>query len=585
MSGPPPGNGSDMLKQITIRNYALIDEMTVEFRPGLNILTGETGAGKSIILGAIGLILGERARTDIIRQGASSAVVEALFEVPDALIRKAADDTAGAPEWIGSGSLLLRREVFDTGRSRCFANDSPVTLNQMTRIGDVLVDLHGQHEHQALLRAERHLDYLDNSGVDAGLIRTVREVYRSVKNLHETHVSLTEREQRLKDQRELLEFQCREIQSADPKTGEEEALAREETVLRSAERISQAVRTIRETLYEGEGSVQERLSAARSLLGDLGAVDLSFRGWSEEIESAAIQLQDLLQRISSYADRIEYNPARLEEIRERLSLFGRLKKKYGGTMETVEARRHQAEADLARMESLKDEIERTAAELAAGKSNLAEACASLSTARRSAADRLERAVQASLAELGLPHGRFEIRMERRDDPRGWIRMDGAPVAVTPSGIDHVEFFITLNPGEPIKPLAQVASGGEVSRIMLALKSVLAESDEIPVLIFDEIDTGISGRIAHTVGRKLKGLGGKHQVLCITHLPQIASMGESHFSVSKRVTGDRTFTVIRRIDRDERALEIAKLIGGETVTETTMASARELLQPRTDASDG
>jgi DNA repair protein RecN (Recombination protein N) len=570
-----------MLKQITIRNYALIDEMTVDFSPGLNILTGETGAGKSIILGAIGLILGERAKTDVIRQGASSAMVEALFEVPDALVRA----SAGEADWIDSGSVLLRREVFDTGRSRCFANDSPVTLIQLTTLGDVLVDLHGQHEHQALLRPERHLDYLDNSGVDAGLIRRVRESYRSVRNLQESWASLKEREQRLKDQRELLEFQSREIGLADPKPGEEESLTREEAVLRSAERISQTVRTVRDALYEGEGSVQERLSSARSLIGELGAVDPAFSGWAEEIESAAIQIQDILQRITSAADRIEDNPGRLEEIRERLALFGRLKKKYGGSMEAVAERRRRAEDDLAGMESLKDEITRTEAEFESGKEELARICASLSDARRSAADRLERAVQESLADLGLPHGRFEIRIDRREDVRSWFRMDGAPVSVSSAGVDRVEFFITLNPGEPIKPLAQVASGGEVSRIMLALKSVLAEADQVPVLIFDEIDTGISGRIAHTVGRKLKALGARHQVLCITHLPQIASLGDAHFSVSKRVAGERTFTVIRRIDRDERTLEIAKLIGGEKVTETAMASARELLGSRTEPSDG
>lgn len=570
-----------MLKQITIRNYALIDEMSVVFGPGLNILTGETGAGKSIILGAIGLILGERARTDIIRQGASSAVVEALFEVPEEMVREAAAGADG-PD---SGCLLLRREVSDTGRSRCFVNDSPVTLNQLTALGDVLVDLHGQHEHQALLRPERHLDYLDNSGVDGALIRAVRDAYHAVRQLQEKWTDLTGREQRLKDQRELLEFQSGEIRLADPKPGEEENLTREEAVLRSAERIARTVGTVRDALYEGEGSVQERLSAVRALLGELGPVDPAFQGWADEIDSTAIQVQDILRRVTAATDRIEDNPGRLEEIRERLALFGRLKKKYGGSMEAVAERLSRAEEDLARMESLKDEILQTESELEAARTGLAGTCASLSAARREAGRRLERAVQEALAELGLPHGRFEIRIDRREDARSGLTVDGTPVAVTADGADRVEFFITLNPGEAIKPLAHVASGGEVSRIMLALKSVLADADRVPVLIFDEIDTGISGRIAHTVGRKLKALGGRHQVLCITHLPQIASLGDSHFSVSKRVSGDRTFTVIRRIDRDERALEIAKLIGGETVTETAMATARELLATRMEPSHG
>jgi DNA repair protein RecN (Recombination protein N) len=564
-----------MLKHLKIKNYALIDEMSVEFGPGLNIITGETGAGKSIILGAIGLILGERARSDVIRQGASSAFVEALFEVPASLtegIRDAAESGAG-------DGLLLRREVSESGRSRCFMDDSPVTGTQLSQLGDRLVDLHGQHEHQALLRVEHHLKYLDDYGTDAGLRDRVRESFKKCRALGEALDSLLAKERLLKEQRELLEFQSEEIRKADPKPGEEERLEQEEKILRNSERICETAGRIGELLYEGEGSVLEKLSAAEGLFRELAPVDPVFSGWAGESESFKIQIQDLLRAVTEYAGKVEFNPQRLEDIRERLAVFSRLKKKYGGSIQDVIEFRRKAEADLERIETLRDDVSGTRRELEREKAEFSGHCARLTDSRKSAAESLERKVESALSDLGLPNGVFRIRIGRRESETGLLESEGKRFAANSDGADQVEFHISLNPGEAVKPLVHVASGGEVSRIMLALKSALAEADSVPVLIFDEIDTGISGRIAHAVGRRLKALGRNHQVICITHLPQIASAGDRHFSVVKRVEDNRSTTVIRGLNPDERIVEIAKLIGGETVTQAALASARELVQAR------
>jgi DNA repair protein RecN (Recombination protein N) len=562
-----------MLKHLTIKNYALIDSMSVEFGPGLNILTGETGAGKSIILGAIGLILGERARLDVIRKGASTAFVEAEFEVPSS----AAAGMLESLESDGADGLLLRREVNDSGRGRCFVNDSPVTLNHLSLLGDRLVDLHGQHEHQALLKSEHHLEYLDNFGTDRELLTRVRESFKKCRSLVELLDSLTNREHLLKDRQELLEFQLEEIRKADPKPGEEERLDQEEKLLKNCERICEAAGRINDLVYEGEGSVLEKLSAAEGLFREFATVDPVFSKWSGESESIKIQIQEILRSVSDYAGKIEANPQRLEELRERLSVFSRLKKKYGGSMMQVLAFARDSEKDLSQIETLQGDIAAAAQELEREKVFFSGQCILLSESRKSAAEKLERKVEAELYDLGLPDGVFRIRLTQKESESGLVDAGGKRFSASPEGMDLAEFFISLNPGEGVKPLVNVASGGEVSRIMLALKSALAEADAVPVLIFDEIDTGISGRIAHVVGKRLKSLGRNHQVVCITHLPQIASAGDRHFRVTKHVSDNRTSTVIRRIEKEERIREIAKLIGGESVTEAALASARELIQ--------
>ncbi len=561
-----------MLKKLYIKNYALIDELNVAFRPGLNILTGETGAGKSIIIGALSLLLGEKAKIDVIRQGASVAVVEGIFDVPPSLKSESVNDQIR----IDGNELLLRREVHDSGRSRAFSNDSPISNALLSKIGDLLVDLHGQHAHQTLLKIDRHLDYLDNFGVDAGLRDRVKESFKRFRSLNTDLEALKQKEALLREKRELLEFQVREIAKAGPKEGEEGELELEERILRNTERLFQASNQLTNLLYDGEGSVSEKLSVAETALGELTQVDSVFEKWLKECTSARIAVEEIINHVQTYVSKVAFNPERLEEVRDRLGLFSRLKNKYGGSMENVLRFWEESKKNLEQIETLGDQIDKMTAESEKEKAELSGLCDELSTLRRGVASDLDEKTVDTLEELGLKDGVFRIVLKPKENPQGPVQIGDQNYTVSNRGIDTAEFLISLNPGEDPKPLVQVASGGEISRIMLALKTVLAEADEIPVLVFDEIDAGISGRIAHVVGRNLKNVSQKRQVICITHLPQIASMADFHFCVKKVVKGNRSRTTIRPLKKEERVMEIAKLIGGEKVTESAIQSARELL---------
>jgi DNA repair protein RecN (Recombination protein N) len=561
-----------MLKKLTIKDYALIDELHVDFGAGLNILTGETGTGKSIIIGALSLLLGERANTDVIRQGADMAVVEGLFEVPVSEKWQESDAMMDA----SADGLLLRREVHLSGRSRAFANDSPIAISQLSAIGDHLVDLHGQHAHQTLLHVQRHLDYLDNYGVDAQLRNRLKESFKQFKSLTTELNTLREAEAQLRKKQELLEFQVQEIDKADPREGEEEALELEDKTLQNAERLFEASNQLNDLLYEGEGSASEKLKFAENILTGLRNVDPSFEKWTKESESARIAAEEVARGFQAYVSKIEFNPQRLEEVRERLGMFTHLKKKYGGSMEQVLKFRESARKELNQIETMGEEIDKISMQLEEENRKLSHVCQEVSAIRVKTASELASRAVVVLEELGLKNGVFNVDVQQKESAEGPIQVDSQSYDVSSRGIDKAEFLISLNPGEAPKPLAKVASGGEISRIMLALKTVLAEADEIPVLVFDEIDTGISGRVARVVGNNLKEVSTKRQVICITHLPQIASMSDIHFCVEKEVKNNRSRTTIRRLKAKEQIMEIAKLIGGEKVTESAVQSARELL---------
>ncbi len=563
-----------MLKKLYIKNYALIDEMTIDFGPGLTILTGETGAGKSIIIGALSLLLGEKARSDVIRKSASMAVVEGLFDVPD------------SEEWntvvsnqfeMPDDGLLLRREIHRSERSRSFANDSPISNSLLSTIGDLLVDLHGQHAHQTLLKVERHLDYLDNFSVDKNLLTQLKESFKKFRSLSTELNNLKQKQKELQEKQDLLEFQVQEIARANPRDGEEEELELEERILRNSEKLFEASNQLNELLYDGEGSVSEKLSLAESTLTGLVGVDPVFEKWVKEAESARIIVEELVNTVQTYVSKVEFNPQRLEEIRERLGLFTRLKKKYGPSIKEVVSFWERAKKELEQIENIEDEIASASIALEEERKKLSQIAAEVSAQRKQAASELEKRTVKALEELGLKNSQFHILLKQKDSSEGPVEIEGKNYAVSGQGIDTAEFLVSLNPGEDPKPLAKVASGGEISRIMLALKVVLAEADEIPILVFDEIDTGISGRIARVVGKNLKEVARKRQVVCITHLPQIASMGDFHFSVEKKTEGDRSRTTIRPLNEEKKVIEIAKLIGGENITESAMQSARELLE--------
>jgi len=563
-----------VIKELSIKNYALIEDLHVSFGPGLNILTGETGAGKSIIIGALGLLLGDRAQKEVIRQGASTATVEGIFQsIPKHILDRIQSEFE-IPST--DGELILRREVHENGRSRNFVNDSPVSLNSLSELGDLLVDLHGQHDHQALLKINLHLDYLDRFGVDSALLDTMESLYRKFIHLTGELDHLIKNETQLKQKRELLQFQVDEIQRLGPTIEEEAELVLEEKLMKNSERIFQVCQTLTSTLHEDENAVINIIAEMESQLTPLLDVDTPFKDWQSECEQARIALQDVVNEFQSYAAKLEFDPERLEQVRECLGQYALLKKKYGGDTDQVVQFQKSAQKQLDEIGSMDSRIQELQEELESNKKEIAEVALLLDAQRKESSKKLQSVIMEELNKLGLLNGQFLVQLERETDPNGPITIEGENCRISARGANKAEFLISLNPGQDPRPLAKIASGGEISRIMLALKTVLAEADAIPVLIFDEIDTGISGRIARIVGQSLSNLAQSHQLICITHLPQIASMGRLHYTVEKQSENEVTQTLIRALSAEDRVFEIGKLLGGEEVTDSVLQNARELL---------
>ncbi len=571
-----------MLRSLHIRDYALIEQLEVEFDSGLNIITGETGAGKSILLGALGLILGERASTEAVRAGAKKAVVEGLFD--DA-------NEGGLPHLLRSheiepypsGALVVRREV-SASHSRAFINDTPATLTVLRAIAEHLIDLHGQHEHQSLLRTETHLELLDDFGGLGGLVETYRTHFEEVARLHRKRADLVKRESELQQQKALFEFQIEEIDRVDPQPNEEESLDAERRILENAETLFEATASLYELLYESEDAIYDRLVVVRNGLRDLARIDGAFEATLGEVQSAEIIVEEATKFLQDYNARIEFNPERLESIRERLGELEGLKRKYGGSLDAVLEHRKEIGATYDLAADFEGAIARIDGQIAEAQAKLSDAAYRLSQKRHEVAERIEEMIQQELADLGMPHGQFVVDFSREPDDAGWIAWpdgkDTVCLRALPTGADLVEFYITTNVGEAPRPLAKVASGGEVSRIMLALKTILAKSERLPILVFDEIDVGISGEVARRVGESMQRLGAYHQIIAITHLPQIAALGDHHFLVEKHVEeapkGARTKTGIRRLSDEERTREVASLTSGEALSEAALESARELI---------
>ncbi|RMF62953.1 MAG: DNA repair protein RecN [Bacteroidetes bacterium] len=562
-----------MLRSLYIRDYALIEELEVEFDSGLNVITGETGAGKSILIGALKMILGERASTEVIRTGARKAVIEGVFDEANTLALRALLE-ANAIEV--QPQMILRREITPS-QSRAFINDTPATASLLRDVAARLIDLHGQHEHQSLLRTETHLELLDNFGSLGGLVEGYRRHYDRVADLIRERDALVRREEELRQQRELYGFQIEEIDRVGPEPGEEEALEAERRILENAEQLYEVTARLYEMLYESDTAVHDQLVVARNELQDLARIDRDFEESLEEIRSAQIVVSEVAKFLQDYNARIEFNPERLEAIRSRLGELELLKRRYGGTLEAVLAYRAEIGEKYDLASDFEGAIARLNRQIAEAQTALTEAARRLSSKRREVAGRIEQAIVAELARLGMPHCRFEVRFEREEDPEGWIRFDDHErFTAYPHGMDRVEFYLTTNLGEGLRPLARVASGGEVSRIMLALKTILAKSDRLPILVFDEIDVGVSGAVAHKVGQSLHDLALYHQIITITHLPQIAALGDVHFVVEKTIEDGRTKTRIRRLSEEERAEAVATLLSGSEITEASLESARELI---------
>jgi DNA repair protein RecN (Recombination protein N) len=539
-----------MLRFLRIRNLAVIEAVEVEFESGFNVLTGETGAGKSILVEAVGLLLGARASSDLVRTGEAQAAIEAIFE-----------DAAGR-------ELIVRREISSQGRSRSFINGALATAAALRDLSARLVELHGQHEHQALLDPLTHLPLLDEYADLGDLAGKVAASWSTVRTLREqlerSRMDAREKTARL----DLIAFQLGEIEKALPKSGEDDELAATRQVLASAERVQRLCAESYATLYESDDAVLAGLGGVWKRIGELATIDPQFAPYVDARDAIKSQLEDLAFFLRSYADGIDASPGRLQQVEDRLALLERLKRKYGPSLQEVIDKGDLLTRERELLTGVGERAEDLIKELDAATRAFLTVGRDLSQRRRAGAVQFAGDLEGLLGELAMARTRFEVRFNDREL---------APEAWSDRGIDQAEFFVSPNPGEDLRPLARIVSGGELSRVMLALKTLGAEDAPGKTLIFDEVDAGIGGRVADVVGARLQALGARFQVLCITHLPQIAARGATQFRIEKSVRGDRTVTSVERLDAEGRVDEVARMIGGAAITEPVRASARELLE--------
>lgn len=568
-----------MLRELTIENLALIDHLRLEFARGLNILTGETGAGKSIIIDGVNLILGGRSSSELIRAEAEAAQVEAVFEVEEHKELEKVLAEWGIP--LGDDRLLvISREVNSSGRSRCRINGQTVTVLTLSKIGGYLLDLHGQHEHQSLLFSERQREILDGFGGEllAAKAGEVAETYRRYEEVKKELAELTTSEEDKNRRIEFIGFQLREIEGARLRPGEEEELLREREILAGAEQLFTAASRVYELLYGGEepGSALDKLSEGQQALEKVIGIDPRLQPLYQMITESACQVEEAAREIRSYRDGVEFDPTRLAAVEERLDEINKLKRKYGKTVGDILAYAEKIRKEIQTIEGREERLSQLTKELAAVEEKLAREALALSALRRRAAGRLEEAITAQLAEVNMGKTVFKVALNRAIAEKDGLTVGGEKVAVDRHGLDRVEFMVAPNPGEGLKPLAKIASGGELSRMMLVLKVILAEVDRIPTMVFDEIDVGIGGRTSQAVAEKLLLLARTNQVICVTHLPQIASMADRHFYIEKKTFENRTRVEVKVLDRKARVEELARMLGGAEVTATTREHAREML---------
>ena len=548
-----------MLTDLSIRNIAIIDALHLSFREGLTVLTGETGAGKSIIIDAVGLIMGARANSDLIRTGHDEATVEAIFDI--SLLPRIRQQLEEAGLEAGS-ELLVKRSISRSGKNRIFINGGMATLTLLTDISRRLINIYGQHESQTLLRPENHLVLLDAFAGSTALRQEFAAICGQLHAVRE-HLDRLDHEEREAARRlDLLAFQSDEIGLAELQAGEEEELEERRQVLAGAERLGTTSAEAFERLYGGDGALLGQLRRIAASITDLGAIDHRLSMVAATLDSAYLQLEDAAISLRDYASRIEADPVALQQADDRLDRIGRLKKKYGATIGEILSYKRDIDAELEQLRGR----EQDRAELDAERERLTlevrRAGAELTSRRTKAAAALKKALEAEAHQVAMKHAVFEISLEPLAEPRT-------------TGFERIEFLFSPNPGEPPRPLARIASGGELSRLMLAVKQVLPESD-VPTLVFDEVDSGIGGATSELVGRKLKNVAGRQQVLCITHLPQVAVFANQHLRVEKRVADGRTSTGVELLAEVERTREVARMLAGATITESALSHAAEML---------
>jgi DNA repair protein RecN (Recombination protein N) len=558
--------GTRMLRELSIRNVAVIDALTVSFAPGLNVLTGETGAGKSILIDALQLVLGARSSEDLLRSGAEEAVVDAAFDLPaDARALTLLSDEGIAVE--RGEFLVLRRHLFRDGKSKAYVAGRLSSAATLRGLGEWLVDIHGQHPGQPLLDPKRHREFLDAYAGIAEDVRTYREGYLRWQGLCRDREELLAAERERERRTELLEYQRREIEGANLAPDEEESLTAERAILANHERLFSAVEQAYVELEESDGSILAHLGAMATRVREAAGIDPRLNEILEAVETAVVHLGEAARGLRDYRGRIEFDPERLGTIESRLHEIGRLRRKYGGSVPDLLGQLAQVRKDLEALERSEARLLEVERELQANRKDLLARAERMSAARGKAGQAFQAAILTELTALGMPKAAFEVKV---------INGSPAEASLGPHGLDEVEFLISPNPGEALKPLHRIASGGELSRVMLAIRTILAAADRTPTLIFDEVDAGIGGSMGDVVGRKLLSVARERQVLCVTHLPQLACFGDQHLMVEKKNPKDRTETIVRALTAEERARELARMLGGPTRSTTGLDHANELL---------
>lgn len=562
-----------MLLELRIKNFVIIDSLSVNFKNGLNILTGETGAGKSILIDAISGILGEKVTTDMIRTGFDRASLEATFDISEMNNLRSAMEESGIST--DEDTLIIQREFFANGKGRCFANATQIPLNKLKEISEFLIDIHGQNEHQTIINIAKHRELLDSFGQLTGDVVKVKDVHERLGNIR-NRISSFQIDEKEKARRiEFNTFSIKEIDSAKLKSGEEDELRSNANLLQNAEKLFTEINTSTD-LISGDAGVIRNLKKVESSLSRICDIDQNLSSLVDTIREALYSLEDSSATLRDYRNSIDFSPERINQVEERLNLIQGLKKKYGDSIEEILAYAEKARQELESITQGDEALENLKAE---EKKIIAEAkkiALELSEKRKAHAKKLEELVMKELSDLGMSGTVFRISIKREVDPNGDIESDDKKYVLYPHGLDRIEFLLSANEGEDLRQLRKVASGGELSRIMLAIKNVIQSADIVDTLIFDEVDTGISGKTAEIVGKKLKNLSKDRQVLLITHLPQIAAMSDSHYLVQKGKSEGRVTTVVKNLNEKEKVREVARMLAGEEVTELSIKHAEEMI---------
>jgi DNA repair protein RecN (Recombination protein N) len=566
-----------MLREIRIRNFALIRDLSIEFGRGLNLLTGETGSGKSILVDALGLLLGARSSQEMIRTGCESATIEGVFEIkPEGSVEaKLAEAGLDAPDHC----VLIRREISSAGRSRIFVNSNLTNLSFLKSIGDTLGDIHGQQDQRSLLDLSTHLEWLDDFGGNGTLLGAVEDCYRSFQATARQIKSMESNEQERLRRIDVLQFQIEEIRNVDPKPDEKEELESERSLLANREKLMELSTEAYGILYENESSILRQATRLEKILEELERFDKSWGSQREALRESRYKLEDLSYQLRDYAASSDFSPERLEQVHHRLYALDKLIKRYGASCGEILEFRQVCEKELERLLAFEERSGRLSEQLDAELDLYRVDAEKLSAKRRQDARRLETEIEKEFKALSMDKMKLRVTFHPHEDTdhNGLF-----PGHYGLHGLDHVEFLIAPNQGEEARPLAKIASGGELSRLMLSIRSLCRDNEADRTFVFDEVDAGIGGRVAEAIGRRLKGISENNQVLCVTHLPQIAAFADQHFSVLKHAVGDRTETCVEPLDRTQRVSELSRMLGGETITQTVRDHAREMLQYSTGA---